>query len=49
MKQELDQMFDLLSKLTKDEADFILQVCKWSDEERAAFRLAKSIFEDNDG
>ena len=49
MKEELDKMFDLLPKLTKDEADFIEMVCRWNDIERAAYMMAKKIFEDNSG
>jgi hypothetical protein len=46
MKEELEKMIAYLPKLTKHEADFIEHILKWTDAQRAAFRLAKRIFED---
>lgn len=39
---------NLLPTLTKDEADLIENVLKWGDEEKAAFLLAKKMFEEED-
>lgn len=48
MKKEFDDAFSLLSRLTKEEADLMQQVCQWSDVQRKAFVLAKGIFEDKE-
>ncbi len=36
----------LLPTLTKEEADFILEIVQWDAEKRAAFILAKQMFEE---
>lgn len=46
MKELIDKNLKYLSQLTKEEADFIEHVLKWDDEQKAAFVMAKRIFED---
>jgi hypothetical protein len=46
MQEKIDKMLDILTQLTKDEADFIEQILNWDDETRIAFRLAKFILEE---
>jgi hypothetical protein len=46
MFSDIDKMLKLLPTLTKEEADFIEQICGWSDVERRAFMLAKRLFEE---
>jgi len=48
VKKELDYAFLFLPQLTKEEADFLLQACQWTDVQRAAFIIAKQLFEEND-
>lgn len=48
MIQLIDEMMELLPKLTKEESDFIATVLKWEDEKKSAFLLAKNIFESKD-
>lgn len=43
-------MLDVLTQLTKEEADNIEHIVRWTNEERAAFLFAKKIFdEENEG
>lgn len=44
--EKIDHFVQKLSELTKEESDFVEDILKWSDEDRAAFPLAKSFFED---
>lgn len=46
MKDSIDKFLEYLSTLTKDEADFIEHVLKWSDQEKMAFMIAKRIFDE---
>lgn len=39
----IDEFFP---KLTKEESDFIEEVLKWDNEKKAAFMMAKRMFED---
>lgn len=48
MKNELDMMLEYLTKLTKDEADFIVHVLTWTDENKMAFMMARSLFDEKD-
>jgi hypothetical protein len=34
--------------MSKEQSDFIAEVLKWDNEKKAAFLLAKQIFEDDD-
>lgn len=49
MKNLIAQNLEYLSQLTKEEAEFIIDILKWSDEQRIAFKLAKEIFEEDVG
>lgn len=44
----LDHYMKILPQLTKEEADFVENICKMSDESRSAFLMAKKMFEEND-
>ena len=46
MIKMIDKFMEYLSKLTKEEADFLEMACAWSNEERQAFMMAKRLFED---
>ncbi len=48
MKEKIDLMLKNLSQMTKEQADFIEEILKWNDEERAAFMFAKRIFEEQE-
>lgn len=48
MKEKIDKFLEYLSTITKDESDFILEIINWDGETKLAFKLAKSIFEDNE-
>ncbi len=48
MKEQIDEMMELLPNLTKEEADFIETVLKWESDKKAAFMIAKRIFESKD-
>ncbi len=48
MKEIIDEMMEKLPQLTKEEADFIETVLKWDSEKKAAFMIAKRIFESKD-
>ncbi len=47
MKEKIDKFIKYFTTITKEESDFIEDILKWDDETRAAFVLAKRIFEDN--
>lgn len=38
---------NVLPNLTEEEASFIESICKWDNEQRSAFMMAKKIFEEN--
>lgn len=47
MFEKINQFLnELLPKITKEEAETILDILKWDDETKAAFKLAKKIFEE---
>jgi hypothetical protein len=48
MIEEMKKMMEYLPQLTKDEANLIEHALTWPDEYRAAFLLAKKIFEEED-
>jgi len=39
---------DCFTQMSKDQSDFIEEILKWPDEKKAAFLLAKQMFESND-
>lgn len=47
MKELIDKNIEYLTQLTKEEADFIENILKWADDQRAAFMFAKRIFEED--
>jgi hypothetical protein len=47
MKSKIDKNLEYLSQLTKEEADWIVHILKWDDEQKLAFMTAKKIFEEN--
>lgn len=48
MKEHIDKFLEMLPKMTKEEANFILQVINWDLEKQAAFRFAKMMFEEGE-
>jgi len=48
MKEKIDKFLQYFTTITKEEADFILDILRWDDETKAAFKLAKRIFEEKD-
>lgn len=48
MKEKIERFLKLLTQLTKEEADMIEEIVSWDDETRAAYKLAKELFEDGD-
>jgi hypothetical protein len=44
----ITKFMELLSTLTKEEADFIENVLSWTDEKKIAFKLAKRLFEEDE-
>jgi hypothetical protein len=46
MKEKIDYFLNLFPQLTKDEADLIEKVIGWDPDKKAAFIIAKRIFED---
>jgi hypothetical protein len=47
MQEEIEEMLDYLTKLTKEQGDFIEHVLKWPLETRLAFVVAKKILDDS--
>lgn len=47
MKKKIDNFIKYFTTITKEEADFIQSILKWDDETKAAFLLAKQIFEED--
>lgn len=45
MKEKIEMMLEYLTKLTKDESDFISHVLAWESDDVIAFRLARKMFE----
>lgn len=48
IKDDIDKFMEILPTLTKEEADFILDIINWPDEKKAAFKFAKQVFEGKD-
>lgn len=48
MKEKIDYFIQYLTTITKDEADFILHVLNWDNDVKAAFKIAKQIFEETE-
>lgn len=48
MKKIIDYWLDKFPQMTKEDADYIESVVKWTDEQRAGFMFAKRIFEEKD-
>lgn len=46
-KEKIDLCIEYLSRLTKEEAELIKDVIKWDDELKAAYIIAKQIFEEH--
>lgn len=46
--QWVDHFIKLFPKITKEESDYIEDILKWTDVQRAAFMMAKRIFEEKD-
>lgn len=43
----IGKFIEFFTKITKEESDNIEDILRWSDESRAAFFLAKRIFEED--
>ena len=48
MPERIDEFLKYFTKITKEECDYIESILKWDDEMRAAFFLAKRIFEEEE-
>jgi|GEM_PF-1764318 len=48
MKEKIDKFILYFTTITKEECDFIESILKWDDETKAAFKLAKRIFEEKE-
>lgn len=46
MTDMIDYCLEMLSSMTKEEADYIQAILRWNDEQKTAFFLAKKIFEE---
>jgi len=46
MKDKIDKFIEYFTTITKEECDYIESILKWDEETKAAFFLAKGIFED---
>ncbi len=44
----IEYFLELFPQLTQDESDNILSIINWDDEDKAAFKFAKKIFEETD-
>ncbi len=47
MKEKIDHYIEVLSTLTKEEANFAEQIIYMPDEDKSAFIFAKRIFEEH--
>lgn len=45
---QIEFFIKLLTTMTKEEADFIEEILRWDNDKKAAYLLAKQIFEDED-
>lgn len=48
MKDQIEKFMELFTTVTKEEADYIEEILKWDQDKKAAFLLAKRLFEDKD-
>jgi hypothetical protein len=48
MKEKIAKFMKYFTTITKEESDYIESILKWDSETKAAFFLAKRIFEDNE-
>lgn len=48
MKDQIERFMIILPTITKEEADYIEEILKWDQDKKAAFLLAKRLFEDKD-
>lgn len=48
MMEKIDKFIKFLPTITKEESDQIEAILKWDDEEKAAFIMAKRIFEEKE-
>lgn len=48
MKEQIEKFLEVLPYISKEQADDILEIVNWDAETRAAYKLAKRIF-DEDG
>lgn len=48
MKEKIDKFIKYFTTITKEESDYIESILNWDDETKAAFMLAKRIFEENE-
>ena len=48
MKEKIQKFLQLLLTLTKEEADQVEEILNWDSETKAAFLLAKQLFEEED-
>jgi hypothetical protein len=48
MQQKINYFIKYFTKITKEQADFMEDILKWDDETRAAFMVAKRIFDEKD-
>ncbi len=46
--QKMDKFMSIFPTLTKEEADYIAEIVEWDQETRAAFKLAKTSFENTE-
>lgn len=47
MKDLIKKFMHDFTQMTEEEADFVESILKWDDEKRAAYILAKRMFEDD--
>jgi len=45
MKEKVDEFMKILLRISKKEADFIEDILNWTNEDKAAFLLAKKLHE----
>lgn len=48
MKKKIEKFLEYFPTITKEEADYIESILRWDDETKAAFMMAKQIFEEKD-
>ena len=48
MKEKINKFIKYFTTITKEESDYILSIINWDSETKAAFILAKKIFEEKD-